>query len=80
MNLPFLKLNYGADLAFLGGIDRRALEHPDPAFLEREIAVKVRAGMVNGRYIAGFDGPLPAGMPADRYARASELLDTYGKY
>jgi uroporphyrinogen decarboxylase len=80
MDLPILKLNYGADLALLGGIDRRALQHPDPAVLEREIAIKLRAGMVNGRYIGGFDGPLPATMPAEQYARAAELLATYGKY
>lgn len=80
MDLPVLKINYGADLAFLGGIDRRALQDPDPAVLEREIAVKVRAGMVNGRYIAGFDGPLPGGLSDDQYARAAELLTTYGKY
>jgi hypothetical protein len=80
MDLPVLKINYGADLAFLGGIDRRALYDPDPAALEREISTKVRAGMVNGRYIAGFDGPLPSGLPAEQYERASELLATYGKY
>jgi hypothetical protein len=80
MDLPVLKLNYGADLAFLGGIDRRALFHPDPAVLEREIAVKVRAGRIHARYIAGFDGPLPADMPEERYARAAELLAEYGRY
>jgi uroporphyrinogen decarboxylase len=80
MDLPTLKLNYGADLAFLGGVDRRALSHPDRAVLEREIASKVRAGMVNGRYIAGFDGPLPGDIPLEQLARAAELLATYGKY
>jgi uroporphyrinogen decarboxylase len=80
MDLPFLKINYGANLAFLGGIDRRALHDPDPAVLEREIATKVRAGMVNGRYIAGFDGPLPAGLPPEQHARAVALLSQYGKY
>ena len=78
MNLCVLKLNYGADLAFLGGIDRRALR--DRTILEREVASKVSAGMVNGRYIAGFDGPLPAGIPAEQYACAAELLAKYGKY
>jgi hypothetical protein len=78
MNLRVLKLNYGADLAFLGGIDRRALR--DRIILEREVASKVGAGMVNGRYIAGFDGPLPAGIPAEQYACAAELLAKYGKY
>jgi hypothetical protein len=80
MDLPTLKINYGADLAFLGGIDRRALEALDPAVLEREIATVVRAGMINGRYIAGFDGPLPADLPPEQYARAAALLAEYGKY
>ena len=80
MDLRVLKLNFGADLAFLGGIDRRVLRDPDAAVLEREVASKVSAGMVNGRYIAGFDGPLPAGIPADRYTRAVELLAKHGKY
>jgi uroporphyrinogen decarboxylase len=78
MDLRVLKLNYGADLAFLGGIDRRALR--ERAALEREIANKVSAGMVNGRYIAGFDGPLSAGIPVEQYAQAAELLAKYGKY
>lgn len=78
MDLPVLKLNYGADLSFLGGIDRRALR--DRVILEREVASKVSAGMVNGRYIAGFDGPLPAGIPAEQYAHAAQLLANYGKY
>jgi uroporphyrinogen decarboxylase len=80
MDLPTLKINYGADLAFLGGIDRRALHNPDPAVLEREISCKVRAGMVNGRYIAGFDGPLPDNLPPEQLARAAALLAQYGKY
>jgi uroporphyrinogen decarboxylase len=78
MDLRILKLNYGADLAFLGGIDRRALR--DRVILEREVASKVSAGMVNGRYIAGFDGPLPAHVPAEQYVHAAELLAKYGKY
>jgi hypothetical protein len=36
--------------------------------------------MVHARYIAGFDGPLPAGALAEKYARAAELLAAYGKY
>jgi uroporphyrinogen decarboxylase len=80
MDLPVLKINYGADLAFLGGIDRRALHNPDPAVLEREIASKVTTGMVNGRYITGFDGPLPADTQPEQYARAARLLARYGKY
>jgi uroporphyrinogen decarboxylase len=80
MSLPILKLNYGADLAFLGGIDRRALRHPDPAVLEREIGVKLSAAMVNGRYVAGFDGPLPRDLSAEQYASAFRLLQKYGRY
>jgi len=80
MDLPMLKINYGADLAFLGGIDRRALHDPDPAVLEREISGKVRAGMINGRYIAGFDGPLPEDLLPEQLARAAALLAQYGKY
>jgi len=80
MDLPVLMLNYGADLAFLGGIDRRALQDPDPAVLEGEIARKVSSGMVNGRYIAGLDGPLPPGISVEQYARVAELLAKHGKY
>jgi uroporphyrinogen decarboxylase len=80
MDLPVLKLNYGADLAFLGGIDQRALSNPSPAALEREVANKLNAGMVKGRYIAGLDGPLPPDTPAEEYARFAELLAKYGKY
>lgn len=80
MDLPILRINFGADLGFLGGIDRRALFDPDPAALEREIATKVRTGMVKGRYIAGYDGPLPAGLPPERHARAAALISSYGKY
>jgi hypothetical protein len=80
MSLPFLKLNYGADMAFLGGIDRRALRCPDPTVLEREIGVKLSAAMVNGRYVAGFDGPLPRDLSAEQYARAFQLLQKHGRY
>lgn len=80
MDLPVLKLNYGTELTLLGGIDRRALSHPDPAVLEREVASKVSAGMVNGRYIAGLDGPLPFGAPAGQVARLAQLLAKHGKY
>jgi uroporphyrinogen decarboxylase len=80
MDLPVLKLTYGAALSFLGGIDRRALQNSDPAVLEREIAVKLRAGMVRGRYIAGFDGPLPLSLPSEHWERATDLLTGYGRY
>jgi uroporphyrinogen decarboxylase len=43
MDLVELKREYGRDLAFMGGIDVRAMIDPDPAVLEREIATKVTA-------------------------------------
>jgi uroporphyrinogen decarboxylase len=80
MDVRILKVNYGADLSMLGGIDLRALLQPDPVLLEREIDRKVTGAMIGGGYIAGFDGPIPAKATPSRYQQALDLLNRFGKY
>lgn len=80
MDVRTLRINYGADLSFLGGLDVRTLAGPDPDAPEREIARVVRDVMVGGRYVAGFDGPIPPEVGVAPYRRAHELLRRYGKY
>ncbi|PKO23857.1 MAG: hypothetical protein CVU38_01935 [Chloroflexi bacterium HGW-Chloroflexi-1] len=80
MDLPELKRTYGKDLAFMGGIDVRAMNDPDPAVLEREIATKVSAAKVGGGYIYHSDHSIPNDVSLQQYCRVLELVHQYGQY
>ncbi|HEU5318402.1 MAG TPA: uroporphyrinogen decarboxylase family protein, partial [Chloroflexota bacterium] len=51
MDLLELKREFGSDLAFMGGIDVRAMADPDPYAIEYEIARKFEVAMRGGGYI-----------------------------
>jgi uroporphyrinogen decarboxylase len=80
MDLVELKREYGRDLAFMGGIDVRAMNDPDPAVLEREIATKVTAAKVGGGYIYHSDHSVPNNVSFQQYCRVLELVHRYGQY
>lgn len=79
-DLVALKQQYGDRLAFMGGIDVRAMADPDPAVIEREIATKVPAAKAGGGYIFHSDHSVPDNVSFAQYCRVMELAAHYGKY
>lgn len=80
MDVVTLKQEYGKDLAFMGGIDVRTFNDPDPAVLEREIATKITAAKVGGGYIYHSDHSVPNNVSFAQYCRVMELVAKYGTY
>lgn len=80
MDLVGLKGQYGEVLAFMGGIDVRKVNDPDPGAIEREIATKLPVAMRGGGYIYALDGPVTLGTSLAQYRRALELVRLYGQY
>jgi len=80
MDLIGLKEQYGDRLALMGGIDVRAMAHPDPARIEQEIAAKVEAAKPGGGYIYHSDHSVPKNVSFQRYQRVIELVHKYGRY
>ena len=78
MDLPELKKEFGTDLAFMGGIDVRAITDPDPSVLEREIASKITAARVGGGYIYHSDHSIPNNVSFQQYCRVIDLVRKYG--
>jgi uroporphyrinogen decarboxylase len=68
-----LKKDYGDVLAFWGGIDVRAIAHPNPAVLEKEIRTKVPVLKQGGGYIFASDHSIPDNVSLERYQRMLEL-------
>ncbi len=54
-----LKRDHGERLAFMGGIDVRAMADPDPAVIEHEIASKIPVVKHGGGYIYHSDHSVP---------------------
>ncbi len=80
MDLVELKREYGQHLAFMGGIDVRAMNDPDPRAIEQEIATKVTAAKVGGGYIYHSDHSIPNNVSFQQYQRVLELVRKYGEY
>jgi uroporphyrinogen decarboxylase len=68
-----LKRRHGDRLAFMGGIDVRAMADPDPAAIEREIAGKLPAVKRGGGYIYHSDHSIPDNISFRQYGRVREL-------
>jgi len=80
MDLVELKREYGRDLAFMGGIDVRAMSDPDPQVIEREIATKIPAARAGGGYIYHSDHSVPNDVSLAQYRRVLELVKKYGEF
>jgi len=80
MDLVRLKKEWGDRLAFMGGIDVRAMAHPDPTVIEREIAEKIPPAKADGGYIYHSDHSVPDNVSFDQYRRVMDLVAQYGQY
>lgn len=80
MNLVELKKQYGDKLAFMGGIDVRAMSAEDPAVIEEEIRTKAGFAKQGGGYIYHSDHSVPDDVSFEQYKRVIELVHKYGKY
>jgi uroporphyrinogen decarboxylase len=80
MDLVELKRDFGDELAFMGGIDVRAMADPDPAVIEEEIKTKILSAKKGGGYIYHSDHSVPNDVSFDQYRRVLELVRKYGTY
>lgn len=80
MDLIELKTQYGEVLSFMGGIDVRAMAHPDPSVIEEEIASKIGFAKQGGGYIYHSDHSVPDNISFPQYQRVIELVHKYGSY
>ena len=80
MDIFELKKDYGDALVLWGGIDVRAIAHPDPAVLEKEIAEKVTMAKQGGGYIFGSDHSIPDDVSLERYDLMMQLAHKYGTF
>lgn len=74
------KRRYGDRLAFMGGIDVRAMADPDPAVIEREIGGKLPSLKKGGGYIYHSDHSIPDNVSFAQYRRVADLVAHYGQY
>ena len=80
MDLPTLKKAFGDRLAFMGGIDARAMADPDPSRIEREIRSKLSTAKKGGGYLYHSDHSIPNNVSLQQYRRVKELVLAYGGY
>ena len=80
MDLVGLKREFGDELAFMGGIDVRAMANPDPAVIEEEIRSKIPIAKQSGGYIYHSDHSVPSNVSFEQYKRVMELVAECGKY
>ncbi len=80
MDLIQLKKDFGERLCFMGGIDARAMSHPDPSVIEEEIRTKIPFAMKGGGYIYHSDHSVPDDVSFEQYKRVIELVLKYGTY
>jgi len=80
MDVVDLKQEFGDRLAFMGGIDVRAMADPDPAVIEHEIAGKLPVAKQGGGYIYHSDHSVPDNVSWEQYQRVMELVREYGAY
>jgi uroporphyrinogen decarboxylase len=75
-----LKRRYGDKLAFMGGIDVRAMADPDPSAIEHEISSKLPLMKQGGGYIYHSDHSIPDNVSYPQYRRVRELVAQHGRY
>jgi uroporphyrinogen decarboxylase len=75
-----IKKDYGDVLTLWGGIDVRAIAHPDPTVLENEIKTKVPVLSKGGGYIFCSDHSIPDNVSLERYRYMLELGHKYGTF
>ncbi len=80
MDVRELKREFGDRLAFMGGIDVRAMADPDPSRIEEEIASKFEVAKKGGGYIYHSDHSVPKNVSFEQYCRTIELVRKYGQY
>jgi uroporphyrinogen decarboxylase len=80
MDLVELKREFGRDLAFMGGIDVRAMADPNPQAIEDEIRRKFEAALPGGGYIYHSDHSVPNNVSYQQYTRVMELVREHGAY
>jgi uroporphyrinogen decarboxylase len=80
MNLIKLKNEFGDKLAFMGGIDVRAMFNPDSKAIEEEIRTKLEIAKKGGGYIYHSDHSVPTAVSFEQYERVMELVAQYGTY
>jgi uroporphyrinogen decarboxylase len=80
MDVIALKRAYGDKLAFMGGIDVRAMADPDPAVIEEEIKTKITFAKRGGGYLYHSDHSVPNNVSLERYQHVLELVKRYGGY
>jgi len=79
-NMLKLKKDYGDYLAFMGGIDVRAMSSTDPDAIVKEISSKIPVVKKGGGYIYHSDHSVPDDVSFQQYCRVMELVAEYGKY
>jgi len=75
-----LKKEYGDVLTLWGGIDVRAIAHPDPSVLEKEIREKVPLLKAGGGYVFASDHSIPDNVSLERYRYMLELGRRHGAF
>ncbi len=80
MDLVELKREFGDKIAFMGGIDVRAMADPDPAVIEEEIRTKIPGAKQGGGYIYHSDHSVPDNVSFAQYERVLDLVRQYGIY
>jgi len=79
MDLRELKARFGDRMAFMGGIDVRAMADADPARSRRD-PQQIRGGKGRGGYIYHSDHSIPKDVSFQQYCRVMELVSRYGSY
>jgi len=80
MDVIELKALYGDDMAFMGGIDVRAMSNPDPAVIEEEVRTKIEVAKKGGGYIYHSDHSVPKDVTFDQYLHVMDLVRRHGQY
>jgi len=80
MDLIELKQEFGDRMAFMGGIDVRAMANPDPSVIEEEIKAKIPFVKRGGGYVYHSDHSVPNNVSFEQYCRVLELVRKYGVY
>jgi len=80
MDIVEIKRQWGKGLAFMGGIDTRAMSDPNPNAIEEEIRSKIPVAMKGGGYIYHSDHSIPNNVSFAQYQRTLELVRQYGSY
>jgi uroporphyrinogen decarboxylase len=73
-----LKKNFGEVATFMGGIDVRAMAHPDPKVIEEEVRTKISVARKGGGYIFHSDHSVPHNVSFKQYEYTIELAKKYG--